>query len=343
MDCAAILELLSQYIDGTLDVKTRAAVEKHIAACGNCKRELASFRAMVHELGTLDPVTPPADFLGKIHERMARPSGFNKIFGKLFTPFYIKIPLELAAAATVAILVVLVLNIQQPEIQKLPPPIAARSREPAQKPKADRIKPALKKQAEHPTTVMEKMTEELSDSEPAMLTRKSGIKTPAPSMRQESKPPLSFMEKSESKPTAGKNHPVELALVLRTGVIGGAVKPGIAMQAAPLSENQKSTIEKERAHIDFFEKKIGAGKKDRTADLFSRIKLMIDRAQGKILTVEYHGQAEQLKSIDAKIPAKTYDSFCRELTGLATFQTPPPDLSDKDLETIRVYIRFISL
>ncbi|MBW2641389.1 MAG: zf-HC2 domain-containing protein, partial [Deltaproteobacteria bacterium] len=50
MDCAAILDLLSEYIDGTLDVQTRTAVEKHIAVCENCKQELASLRAIVDEL-----------------------------------------------------------------------------------------------------------------------------------------------------------------------------------------------------------------------------------------------------------------------------------------------------
>ena len=150
------------------------------------------------------------------------------------------------------------------------------------------------------------------------------------------------MAKAESKQAAGKGHPIALALVLKTGVIGGAFKPGIAMQAAPLLESEESTVEKESAHTDSFERKIDGGEKDRTADLLVRMKYIIDRAQGKVLTVEYDEQAEQLKSIYAKIPAKNYESFCRELTSLAAFQNPPPDLTDKDLETIQVHIRFLS-
>ncbi|MBW2598465.1 MAG: zf-HC2 domain-containing protein, partial [Deltaproteobacteria bacterium] len=42
MDCAPILDLLSEYIDGTLDVQPRTAIEKHIAICENCRQELAS-------------------------------------------------------------------------------------------------------------------------------------------------------------------------------------------------------------------------------------------------------------------------------------------------------------
>jgi hypothetical protein len=342
MNCAAVLELLSEYVDGTLDVQTRTAVERHIAICENCKQELVSLRAIVDELGALNPVKPPEDFLRKIHERIKTRSGFNKILHKLFVPFHIKIPLELAAAATVTILVILVLNIQKPEIQMMKMPLGTTSQSMGENPKADRIKPALKKQAEPPATVLEEAPAKLSDSESAMLTRRSRIKTATPLIQKESKPSSSFMAKAESKQAAGKGHPIELALVLKTGVIGGAFKPGIAMQAAPILESQESTVEKESAHTDSFERKIDAAEKDRSADLLSRIKHIIDHAQGKILSVEYNGQTEQLQSIDAEIPTQSYESFCTQLTGLATFQNPPPDLADKDLETIQVSLRFLS-
>lgn len=341
MDCAAILDLLSEYIDGTLDVQTRTAITKHIAICENCRQELASLRAIVDELGALDPVKPPADFLKKIHERLETRSGFNKILRKLFLPFHIKIPLELAAAATVTILVVLVLNIQKPEIQMMKMPLGTTSQSMVEKPKADRIKPEAKKQAEPPATVIEEAPAKLSDSEPVMLTRRSEIKTATPLIQRESKPSFSFMANAESKQAAGKGHPIELTLVLKTGVISGAFKPGIAMRAAPLLESHESTLKKERAHTDSFERKIDVREKDRSADLLARIKHIIDHAQGKVLAVEYDGQAEQLQSIDAEIPSQSYESFCTQLTGLATFQNPPPDLADKDLEIIRVRILFI--
>ena len=342
MDCAAILELLSEYIDGTLDAQTRTAVEKHIAICENCKQELSSLRAVVEELGALDPVKPPADFLEKIHERMETRSGFKKIFRKLFVPFHIKIPLELAAAATVTILVVLVLNIQQPEIQRMKIPTASKSQSMAEKPKEDLIKPAFKKEAERPAPVFEEAPAKLSDSEPVILARRSGAKSVTPSIQMESEPKFSVLAKKKASQPAGKGHSIELALVLKTGVIGGAYKPGIAMKAAPLRESDESTVEKESAHTDFFERKTGAGRRDRAADLLPRMKYIIDLVKGKVLTVEYDRKAERLKSIFAEIPAKNYKSFCRELTGLATFQNSPPDLSDKYPEMIQVRIRFLS-
>lgn len=342
MDCAAILELLSEYVDGTLDVQARKAVEKHIAVCKNCKQEFTSLLAVVEELGALEPVKPPEDFLEKIRGRMTPHSALNRIFHNLFVPFHIKIPLELAAAATVTILVVLVLNIQQPEIQKMKILTDTTSQSMGEKPKADLIKPALKKQAEPPATILEEAPAKQPDSGSAMLLRRSRIKTATPLIQRESKPSSSFMAKAESKHAAGKGHPIELALVIKTGAIGGAFKPGIAMQAVPLLDSQESTVEKESAHTDSFKRKIDAREKARSTNLLARIKHIIDRAQGKILIVKYDRQTEQLQSIDAEIPAQSYESFCTQLTGLATFQNPPPDLADIDLETIRVRLCFLS-
>jgi hypothetical protein len=342
MDCAAILELLSEYIDGTLDAQTRTAVEKHVAVCENCKQVLASLRAVVEELSALDPVKPPADFLEKIHERMETRSGFNKILRKLFVPFHIKIPLELAAAATVTILVVLVLNIQQPEFQMMKIPSASTSQSMAEKPKENLIKPAFKKEAEPPAPVFEEAPAKLSDSEPVLLYQKSIGKTARATIEKKFEPSSSILSKGKLKQEVKKSETIELALVLKTGVIGGAYKPGIAMQAAPLLESDESTAEKKSAHTDSFERKIDTGRRDQAADLLPRMKYIIDFVQGKVLTLEYDRQAERLQSIFAEIPAKNYESLCRELTGLATFQNPPPDLSDKNLGMIQVRIRFLS-
>jgi len=343
MDCAAILKWLSEYIDGTLDAQTRTWVEKHITDCENCKQELDSLRAVVQELGALDPVKPPADFLEKIHERMEPRSGFNKMVRKLFVPFHIKIPLELAAAATVTILVVLVLNIQQPGIQMMKIPVAPTSQSMTEKPKEDFIKPAFKKEAERSAPVFEEVPAKIPDSEPVLRYQKSMGKAVRAPIEKKFEASPSILAKGQVKQEVKKSEPIELALVLKTDVIGGAHKPGIAMQAAPLLESNESTVEKERVYTDFFERKIGDGEKDRAAVLLARMKYIIDFVKGKVLTVEYDGQAEQLKSIFAEIPAKNYESFCRKLTGLAPFQNPPPGLSDKYPEMIQVRIRFISL
>ena len=141
MDCTGIQELLSEYIDGTLDANTTKTVEEHVSTCEDCKETFASLSAMVEELNALEPVESPADFLEKIHQRMEPRSDFSRIFRKLFVPFKIKIPLQLAAAATASIFVVMVLFHQKSEYQKIQPLKASKSERFAEKSKSDHLSP----------------------------------------------------------------------------------------------------------------------------------------------------------------------------------------------------------
>jgi len=339
MDCTGIQELLSEYIDGTLDAKAVQVVEEHIATCEDCKESLASLSAMVEELNALEPVKPPADFLEKIHQRMEPRSDFSRIFKKLFVPFKIKIPLQLAAAATASILVVMVLSLQKSEDQKMQPLKASKSEWFAEKKKSDHLTPEFKTKTKPPAPVLEEVPGRLSDREQGMSAQKSRVKTPAqPSIQRESEPTSSVLAKA--KPSAGKGQPIELSLFLKPVVIGDAYSPDIAVQTMPLSESDEKTIEKERTDKDTFERKFEAGQKNQIDDVLLRMNHIIWPLKGKILTKEYHKQKDQLKSIHVQIPAENYAIFCRELTRLGTFETPPPALSDQRLETVKLLIRF---
>ena len=118
MECVRVRELLSEYIDGVLDTRARAGGEKHMAVCEGCKEDLTSMGALVEELGGLKPVKAPPDFLEEIHGRLRPRFQFGRMARKLFVPFRIKIPLELAAAATMAVLVFSVLSLQKGDREK---------------------------------------------------------------------------------------------------------------------------------------------------------------------------------------------------------------------------------
>ncbi|MBU1161851.1 MAG: zf-HC2 domain-containing protein, partial [Proteobacteria bacterium] len=294
MDCAGIQELLSEYIDGTLDAKAVQVVEKHFLACENCKETLVSLSAMVEELNALEPVKAPADFLEKIHQRMEQRSDLNRLFRKLFVPFKIKIPLQLAAAATASILVVMVLSLQKSEYQKTQPLKASKSEWFVDKSKADHLTPEFKTKTKRPAPVLEEVPGRLSDSEQRMPFQRSREKTLVqPSIQRESEPSSSFLAKA--RPSARKGQPIELDLLLKPVVIGGAYAPYIAMQTTPLPEGDKKTIEKERTDKDFLEGKIEAGQKYQVDDLLLSLNHIIWPLKGKILTKEYHKQKDQLK------------------------------------------------
>jgi hypothetical protein len=222
-------------------------------------------------------------------------------------------------------------------------PKASKSQRLADKSKEDRIKPAFKKEARSLAPVLEEAPAKPPDSEHVKLAREATVESAKQAIQKKSEPTSYVLAKAKKRKAAREGEPIKLALVLKTGDIGSFYEPGIAMQATPLLESDEKATESERADIDSFGGKLEAGKRGPATDLLSRMKHIIGLVQGEVLTVEYDRQAEQLKSIHAKIPAKSYKLFCRKLARLATFQSPPPDLTDKDPETIKVHIRFISL
>jgi hypothetical protein len=245
MDCAGIQELLSEYIDGTLDVKTVQVVDEHLSVCVDCKETLASLRAMVEELNALEPMKAPADFLEKIHKRIEPRSDFSRFFKKLFVPFKIKIPLQLAAAATASILVVMVLNLQKSEYQKMEPLKPSKSEWFAEKPKLDHLPSEVETKRKHPAPVFEEAPERLSDSEQDMPARRSRVKKLVqPPIQMESE--LSYSDLGTAKPTVQKAQPIALALVVKPAVTGRAYAPDMAMQKMPLDKDDKKTIETKR-------------------------------------------------------------------------------------------------
>jgi anti-sigma factor RsiW len=53
MDCNELVELVTAYLDGTLDDQTLARFEGHLQACDGCENYLQQFRATVATLGKI--------------------------------------------------------------------------------------------------------------------------------------------------------------------------------------------------------------------------------------------------------------------------------------------------
>jgi predicted anti-sigma-YlaC factor YlaD len=60
MDCNELVELVTAYLDGSLDLETRARFDMHLLECDGCENFLQQFRATIGTLGKvrdeLDPV-----------------------------------------------------------------------------------------------------------------------------------------------------------------------------------------------------------------------------------------------------------------------------------------------
>ena len=194
MNCSEIKELLSEYVDDVLEVKTKALVDEHLSTCRDCKEELASLKTLVNELGSLESVAPPSDFLNQLHERMEKRSPFSKILRTLFVPMRVKIPLEFAGAAAMAILVFSLLHVQKDQYRMAETPVSLKQERAAEKGALDSLGKGLKDEA--------------------------------------SKPQPAYRAATVEKPPA-KKEPIEVAFVMKRALPPERYAPGAAMEAAP--------------------------------------------------------------------------------------------------------------
>ncbi|MBI3215006.1 MAG: zf-HC2 domain-containing protein [Mycobacterium sp.] len=61
MDCHELVELVTAYLDGTLDLENRARFDMHLLDCDGCENYLQQFRATISIVGRvpvdeIDPV-----------------------------------------------------------------------------------------------------------------------------------------------------------------------------------------------------------------------------------------------------------------------------------------------
>jgi len=54
MDCNELVELVTAYLDGSLDAESRARFDTHLLGCDGCENYLQQFRITVQTLGRVD-------------------------------------------------------------------------------------------------------------------------------------------------------------------------------------------------------------------------------------------------------------------------------------------------
>jgi anti-sigma factor RsiW len=60
MDCRDLVELVTAYLDGSLDPDTRARFDLHLLDCDGCDNYLQQFRVTVNTLGKAGDDVDPA-------------------------------------------------------------------------------------------------------------------------------------------------------------------------------------------------------------------------------------------------------------------------------------------
>lgn len=72
MDCDELVELVTEYLEASLDPATRARVEAHLGECPGCAEILEQFRATVALTGALRPTDAAAVEAGRRAELLGR-------------------------------------------------------------------------------------------------------------------------------------------------------------------------------------------------------------------------------------------------------------------------------
>jgi len=324
MECAKIKDLLSEYIDGTLDAQTKALIDEHLLACPECNEELASLKTLIRELGSVESFKAPDDFLEKLHERLEPRFSFRKIMRILFVPGRIKIPLEFATATAMAVLIFSILYIQQPE--KMIPDVP---------------------ESATPVKATEEGAMETSGKGVAFKSRPVVGKATAPQPAE--KKEIIELTLLLEKPGPGKAYAPSESTEAAPARQRDAERPRMARPTAPKAEMKTDTLRRKKQVTGFAEEERSVIEGGEPQTSFSslnepvvKVKELIRLAEGRTLSVEYEPNTERPKSIRAEIPARNYKTFCDKLNRLAILHTLPPTISEKDQGTIQIRIRFIS-
>ena len=66
MDCNELVELVTAYLDGSLDLEQRARFDVHLLECDGCENYLQQFRATITTVGKIPPDELDPEFRGRL-------------------------------------------------------------------------------------------------------------------------------------------------------------------------------------------------------------------------------------------------------------------------------------
>lgn len=244
MDNNIIKEMLPDYVQGLLSEEDSLAVKEQLEKSEPLRKEYEELRSYYHAIGTLKPVKAPHNFLDKIHSRIEAPSPLAQVLKKLFYPFHIKIPIELAGVVLTAVLLIFIYN---PFSSKKIPPVdfdelSMQSKEPA----IDTRTVEETEEPEEPAVVKEDVAElqdKVKEKElPSVSSTQGAVKT----KQIPKKPAIKAVEKFREKP---KKQPYAMKKELSPASPEESGKD-IPKSADLLKKGKLSGVEGEISHLE---------------------------------------------------------------------------------------------
>src|SRR5205814_10594693 len=62
---------INEYVEGTLDSRDRADIERHLATCVPCRQAVEDLREILRATATLEPLDPPLRVWSRLERAMA--------------------------------------------------------------------------------------------------------------------------------------------------------------------------------------------------------------------------------------------------------------------------------
>lgn len=342
MACGEIKELLSEYVDNTLRPETKALVDEHLSTCKDCQQEFASLKALVRELGSLEAVEPPKDFLDQLHDRMEHRSRFSKILRALFVPMRVKIPLELASAAVMAILIFSVLHVQQDQYRLAEAPVSLKQGKTTEERALDSVERSVSNEAEKPSLAYKSARARHPTEAPVGLKQertveKGSLDSVERSLKKEAYKPSPAYETAKAKELSDEREPLELVLLIKKDLSRRAYAPDEARKTAPAQE------EKVRGRFSATEAEpAGQLEGDQEGDdSLPKVTKLVEFLGGKVVTIEYEKGTDRPRSIHIEIPAKQINTFYNQLRELGELQTTPKTITGIEQGFIQIRIRLL--
>jgi anti-sigma factor RsiW len=119
--CRLAERLLDEYAEGAITARDRARVERHLAACEACRKQVAAVQGVVRGLNALPREQPPAGFSARVMAAVVQMQTVPERVSRYLHRLY-------AAGATAAVALIIVLGVL---LRPMPPqrPVAQTSAE----------------------------------------------------------------------------------------------------------------------------------------------------------------------------------------------------------------------
>ena len=334
-ECAEIKKQLSGYADARLDGRERSKVESHLAGCESCRKALAELEAVLRILRVTEPVPAPPDFLHRLHKKINAKSDSKIRFKSILSGIYFKVPISFAAATATAVLLVVLLQVRQPDSPAL---------------KSKQL-PFLDRRIEISESMGKDVERQAGESE-RTIPEERGSSRPLPQPVAKSFDTLAEAKKESPFRTAtawdGNTGEFPEAMSASSPPEGGIHSEPVEWLLETRTETRPESEPRYEAAAPEKEKALGF--KTESADengtgeyhkgnRIRRIKEAVHGVGGRIISDEETEPVDSEQRMLIEIPANQYRNFAEVLNRTFTLQMPEPVHQDACVDPCIIRIR----